>query len=104
MGALGKLFSGMFGFLFAAAGQYLSGKLLIAAAVIAAFVAMLAALTVAFNASLVAIQMNMPTEFAWSLGLLPTNVPACVSAVIAGRIAIWLFAVKWAIVKVKMQS
>lgn len=104
MGALGSLFNSLFGFLFAAFGQYISGKLLIAAAAIAAFVAMLAALTAAFNAALVAISMNMPSEFAWGLGLIPANVPACVSAVISSRVAVWLVQVKWAIVKIKVNS
>lgn len=104
MGALGRLFSGLFGFLFASVGQYISAKLLIVVAAIAAFVAMLAALTVLFNAALVSISMTMPSEFTWGLGLIPSNVPACVSAIIAGRLAIWLFQVKFAIVKLKVQS
>lgn len=104
MGALGRLFSGLFGFLFAAAGQYISGKLLIAAAAIAAFLTMLVALTLVFNAAVESVSMAMPSEFAWALGLLPTNVPACISAIVTGRVSLWLFSVKWAMVKIKLNA
>jgi hypothetical protein len=65
---------------------------------------MLAGLTVLFNAMLTSLSMTMPAQFQWGLGLIPSNVPSCVSAVITARIALWLFQVKWAIVKVKVQS
>jgi len=102
MGALGKLFAGLFGFVFAGIARYVTVKVAIVAAAVSVFLLMLGALTVGFNAAMNAIQMSMPPDFQWGLGLMPTNIPVCMSAVFTSRLAIWMFEVKWAIVKIKL--
>lgn len=104
MGAIGKLFGLIFGRLFAFIGTYISGKLLILAAAVGAFLAMLLALNVLFNSLLSGLSVAMPAEFQWGLGIIPQNIPACISAIITARAALWIFQVKWAIVRVKMQG
>lgn len=104
MGALGKLFSTVFGRLFSFFGTFLSGKLVLIAAGVSTFIAMLAGLNTLFSSMLEALLIAMPAEFVWALGIIPKNVPACVSAIITARLSIWVFQVKWAIVKVKLQG
>lgn len=104
MGLLGQLFSVIGGRFIAFFGAYISTKLAIFAAAVVAFLALLAGLTVAFNTALNSIAMAMPAEFSWGLGVIPTNIPACVSAIITARVTLYIFQVKWAIVKIKMQG
>jgi len=104
MGALGTLFSSLFGFLFAFFARWLSAKVLIATTAITAFILLFGGLTILFNTSMSALSMSLPDEFAWGLGIIPTNVPVCVSTVITCRIAIWVVQIKWAIIKIKVQS
>ena len=104
MGALGKLFGAMWGFLFLALGRLLSAKYLMVGAIIAAFLVMLGGLTVLFDALLAGIAVSMPSEFQWGLGIIPGNVPTCVSAILTARLAIWMFQVKWAVAKFKVKA
>lgn len=104
MGAIGQLFGVAFGRILGFFGTYISGKLLLLGAGVAAFLAMLLALNVLFNSLLTGLSMVMPAEFQWGLGIIPQNIPACVSAIITARVALWIFQVKWAIVKVKMNG
>lgn len=104
MGALGKLFSTIFSRWFSFLGTYISGKFLLLAAATATFITLLGLLNTLFNTLLQGLVMTMPAEYAWGLGILPKNVPACVSAIITARLSIWVFQVKWAVVKIKMQG
>lgn len=104
MGFLGQLFSASIGRIIAFFGVYLSTKMALFFAAVATFITMLAGLTLVFNAGMSSIEMMMPAEFQWGMGIIPANIPACVSAVITSRVALWIFHVKWAIVKIKMQS
>lgn len=104
MGALGQLFGVLFGRLLTFFGTYITGRLLIFATAVTAFLTMLAGLTVAFNAALNSIAMVMPSEYQWGLGIIPTNIPTCVSVILMARVTLWVFHVKWAIVKIKMQG
>ena len=104
MGLLGKLFGASIGRIIAFFGVYISGKLLLFTAAVTAFLLMLSGLTVAFNTALSAVSMAMPSEFQWGLGIIPTNIPVCVSVVLTSRVLLWVFQVKWAIVKIKMQG
>lgn len=104
MGALGKLFSVIFGRFIGIFGVVLSTKLLLITAAIGTFLVMLVGLTAAFNAAISAVQVAMPSEFQWGLGIIPTNIPVCVSTIITARCTLWLFQVKWAIVKLKVNA
>lgn len=104
MGFLGQLFSASLGRIIAFFGVYLSTRLAIFGAVVATFIAMLGGLTLVFNAGMNSISMVMPAEFQWGMGIIPTNIPTCVAVVITARVALWVFQVKWAIVKIKMMS
>lgn len=102
MGALGKLFNVIFGRIFSLFGAVVSTKLMLVASAVGTFVIMLAGLTVAFNSLLATISMAMPAEFQWGLGIIPNNIPVCVSAIITARCLLWVFQVKWSIVKLKV--
>jgi hypothetical protein len=104
MGAIGKLLGVVFGRIIAFFGVYMSGKLLLFTAVVTAFVLLLGGLTLVFNWALASISMLMPAEFQWGMGIIPTNIPTCVAVVLTSRAALWIFQVKWAIVKIKMQG
>lgn len=104
MGAIGRLFGVVFGRIIGFFGTYISGKLLILGAGVAAFLAMLLALNALFNLLLGSLSMAMPVEFQWGLGFIPQNIPTCVSAIITARAALWIFQVKWAIIKVKING
>lgn len=104
MGLLGQLFSASFGRIIAFFGAYISTKLVLFAAAVSAFLLMLAGLTLVFNAGMNSIAMALPDDFSWGMGIIPANIPACVSAVITARVALWIFHVKWTIVKIKMQG
>lgn len=104
MGLLGQLFSAIGGRFLTFFGAYISTKLAIFAAAVTAFLVMLSALTVAFNSAMAAISVTMPSEFQWGLGIIPTNIPLCVSTIITARVTLWIFQVKWTIVKIKMQG
>lgn len=101
MNALGILLGATFGRIIAFFAAQISAQLLISAAAIAAFLVMLAGLTTLFNFSLSQIAYAMPAEFAWSMGFIPTNVPVCLSTIITCKVAIWVYQVKFAMVKMK---
>lgn len=103
MGALGQIFTTVFGWLFVFFGRYLSAKIILAAVAIAAFILLFGSLTILFNTSLSALSLALPPEFNWGLGIIPTNVPVCVSTIVTARIAIWVVQVKWAIISVKLK-
>lgn len=104
MGLLGQLFSASLGRIIAFFGVYLTTRLAIFGAVVTTFIVMLGALTVIFNIGMNAIAMAVPSEFQWGMGIIPSNIPTCVAVVITARCALWVFQVKWAIVKIKMMS
>lgn len=101
LGALGRLtrsISDIYGGVF---GRFLSAKFTVAAAVIATFLTMLAALTLLFRETMQALYLTTPAWFHWGLGVIPDNVPQCVSAVITMRLALWVYYVKFTMVRIK---
>lgn len=104
MGALGQLFGVVFGRLIGFFGVYITARLALFAAAVTAFIVMLGGLTVAFNTALSSLSVAMPAEFQWGLGIIPQNIPLCVSTIITARVTLWIFQVKWSIIKIKMQS
>lgn len=103
MGALGQVFTSVFGFLFVFFGRYLSAKILLVATAITAFILLFGGLTILFNSSLAALSLVLPVEFNWGLGIIPTNVPVCISTIITARIAIWVVEIKWALINIKLK-
>ncbi len=80
---------------------YVSGKILIVAAAVTAYLVLIAGLNSAFNIALSSIALTMPSEFSWSLGLLPDNVPLCISTVLVARATVFALNVKWQVVNIR---
>lgn len=102
MGLLGKLYSALMGVFYQFFGKFVSAKLTISLLAVAAFVTLLTTLNLLFQTLLTSIQLAIPDEFHWGLGIIPNNIPVCISAILTLRAAMWVVQVKWAIVKVKM--
>lgn len=56
---------------------------------IAALVLLTGALSLALGSLLTGIARSIPSEFALGIGLLPSNTPQCVAAVMSAMIARW---------------
>lgn len=103
MGALAQLFSSVWGWLFVFFARWVSAKVLLGLTAISAFALLFGSLTILFNVSMTAFSMTLPSEFAFGLGIIPTNAPLCISTVITCRIAIWVVQIKWAIINIKLK-
>jgi hypothetical protein len=99
---MGALLNALFGFVFTFFARYVSAKILIAAAGVTAFVLIFGALTAVFNAAMSAINVSMPAQFQFAMGIIPSNIPLCISTLMTCKLAIYLARVKWAIIKIKL--
>lgn len=103
MGAIAQMFSSVWTWLFVFFARWVSAKVLLSVTAVTAFALLFGSLTILFNASMEAIEMTLPEQFAWGLGIIPTNAPICISTVVTCRIAIWIVQIKWAIINVKLK-
>lgn len=93
------IFSTLFGSLIAFFAEYVSYKIAILFATIAAFTALNGALVILFKALLVSLYLIMPNELQKAAQFLPTNISVCITALISGKIAVWLYQRKMHLLK-----
>ena len=91
---MGVIFSAVLGFLLDFFARYLSAKVVITAAAVGTFLAITGIVFAAFYEAAVAIKLVLPSQFLWALGVIPSNTPLCISAVLNVRIVLLLFAIK----------
>lgn len=101
MGALGSLLSLLFGRFFFFVTEYITARLLIAAALVAMFIGLLGALTILFNFLIISLYHSFPPQLSWGLGFIPPDIPLCLSSLITARTALWVLSVKIKIMNFK---
>lgn len=99
MKSLITIVSTLFGSAIAFFAQYVSYKIAILFATIVAFTALNLALVILFKALLVSLYLVMPIELQHAAEFLPTNISVCITALISGKIAIWLYQRKMHLLK-----
>lgn len=99
MKALIAICSTLFGAVISFFAEYVSYKIAILFATIVAFTAINLALVMLFKALLVSLYLVMPGELQQAAQFLPTNISVCITALISGKIAIWLYQRKMQLLK-----
>lgn len=99
MKALITIFSTLFGAVISFFAEYVSYKIAILFATIVAFTALNLALVVLFKALLVSLYMVMPVQLQHAAQFLPTNLSVCITGLISGKIAVWLYKRKMFLLK-----
>lgn len=99
--ALSNALYSFFGFFATWFARNIGLKMAMTAAIVAAYLAMIVGLNSAFNLALGAIGHTMPPEFQWSLGIVPTNAPICLSTIVIARVTLYAAQVKWAVIQLR---
>lgn len=102
MAALAAFLAGLFGSLVAWLAKYIGKRIAIAAAGIAALAAVTSATWATVSAAISGVLVAMPPEVGIAADLfLPTNLLACIAAVFANRVVIWVY--KWNVAIIRMR-